>query len=172
MKSEKNILNFLLMSKETVTIIKQALELAIKSKNESRYEWEELPPLSGPEKVSFALSTLRPDKLKLWINRASSVNWGKNILARIFPKSENPEDYHSGDGVIRLDEHPVQVLGWEDKDRMVKEGVSLGLSEGWIDRGFESEARRKGLDLEFHFFAHPPIIKQEDTERLETHHED
>lgn len=108
------------------------------------------------EKAVFILKSLKPSEARYLIHVYSSYNWGKHILTKVFPHSENPGEYHSRNGVVVLSEKPEQVLGWEDVKRLTKEGVKMGLDKDYIDLGFEREAERRGIDLEWSFFQNPP----------------
>lgn len=144
---------------QTLSIIRDAINFEVERQNRALYEGDRVP-LSGLEKLSFILSTLKPEELKRVINVISSVNFGRHILTNVFPKSENPEEYHSRNGEVCLSEHPVQVLGWKEKKHLVQEGVKLGFDEDWIVYGFEDEAERRGIDLEWHFAEEPPKVRE------------
>ncbi|KKQ55890.1 MAG: hypothetical protein US75_C0012G0033 [Candidatus Woesebacteria bacterium GW2011_GWC1_38_13] len=112
-----------------------------------------------PEKISLLAQSLKPAKAKELIRNYSSFNWGRHILTLTFPKAENPEEYHSRNGVVCINESPVQMLGWDDLKRLTEEGIEKGLDKDYIDRGFEIEAERRGIDLEWSFFDTPPPRK-------------
>jgi hypothetical protein len=140
--------------KSSIKFVFEAFQFLMEQENKSRYFNDRLP-MWGPETAKFIIENLKPEAFRDVIAVYSSFNYGKYILDTIFPRYENPEDYHSRDGVVRLDEHPIQVLGWDDYDQMVQEGLKNGLIEDWIDRGLEHQARERGIDPEWHFFADP-----------------
>lgn len=103
---------------------------------------------------STILKTLNPKELRYWVKAVSSANYGRHLLDAVFPRSENPEDYHSRNGIVRLDEHPVQVLGWEDYEERKKQGVDeYSLDRDWITVGFGKRAEERGIDLEMSFHS-------------------
>ena len=124
---------------ETLETIKAAVKFKIERRNTYSYMNDRIP-LYGLEKLLFILSTLQPKELKKAIKILSSVNYGRHILTTVFPKIENPQEYHSTEDVIYLEEQPVQVIGWKGKEDLVLEGVEKGFGETWIDYGFEVEA--------------------------------
>jgi len=146
---------------DTVKLVKEVIEFRLEREDERRY-FNDNWPLVGLSRCAFALTTLKPSTLKEEMKIASSVNWGRNILTRVFPKSENPNEYHSRDGTVCLNERPVQVLGWEDRENMIKEGVEAGLDGDWIDYGFEIESKKRGIDLEWSFYKTPPFESSDD----------
>ncbi len=104
----------------------------------------------------LVLSTLKPDKAKKWIHCVSSYNHGAYILDQVFPKSENPDDFHSTEFEVDLSDDPIQVLGWNDVEKLKQEAQKIGLNRDWMELGFEWRAQERGIDLEWHFFATPP----------------
>lgn len=138
--------------------IQAAFEFEFKLRDQSRHENDDYP-LNGFEKFQYIVSTLlSKEETRLLIQTYSSYNYGAHILNSVFPKSENPEDYHSRDGVVFITEHPVQVLGWDDEKRLIKEGIEQGLNEDYIRMGFELQAEERGIDLEWSFQEHVPGI--------------
>jgi hypothetical protein len=146
---------------ETVNIVKEVVKFRLEQEDERRYHSDNWP-LVGLSRWAFALSTLKLKTFKEEMKIVSSINWGRNILTKTFPKSENPDEYHSRGGVVYLNEHPVQVLGWKDRQNMIEEGVEAGLDGNWIDYGFEIESEKRGIDLEWSFFRKPPSTSNED----------
>jgi len=53
---------------------------------------------------------------------------------------------------VRLDERPIQVLGWKEQKEMINEGIKAGLDRDYINLGFEMQAEKRGIDLEWAFF--------------------
>jgi hypothetical protein len=101
---------------------------------------------------STIIKTLNSKELRYWVTAVSSVNYGKHLLDEVFPRSENSDDYHSRNGIVYLNEHPVQVLGWEDYEVRKKQGIDeYGLEHEWISVGFEKRANERGIDLESSF---------------------
>ena len=146
------------MGKEKLNIIPiiklaaEAFQMELRRFDESRRENDRWP-LTIREKAAFIVYHLKPDKLKEIMREMSSVKYGRHILNCVFPKFDNPDEYHSRSGVVYLDEHPVQVMGWEEQKKLVQEGVDMGLLEDWIEIGFEQQAERRGIDIEFHFHS-------------------
>ena len=97
-----------------------------------------------------------PWNIKESVRRFSSYNYGRWVLDCVFPKSENPDDFHSTEGAVCLTDNPVQVLGWEDIDRLFEAGIEQGFNGDWIDIGFNRRADERRIDLEWHFFETPP----------------
>lgn len=148
----------------TVEAAKAAIDLRL-SLNEERFIieknwdgfgfWEKL--FIKLEDFSVVLDTLKPKEIKVWIRAVSSVNYGKSLLDEVFPRIENPDEYHSRNGEVRLDEHPVQVLGWEDYKERKERGVKdHNLDRNWIEFGFNKRAGERGIDLEWHFHYKVP----------------
>jgi hypothetical protein len=113
-----------------------------------------------PSDLYLILDTLKPWKLKYWIKYASSVNFGKSLLDEVFPKYDNPEEYHSRGDIVCLDEHPVQVMGWKECDAKKKEAiVKYHLDRNAVEHGFWTRAEERGIDLEWSFFEKVPQKK-------------
>lgn len=139
---------------DTIKFAKEAFDFTIEQTNEARY-FNDYYPLFGLEKLFWVISHLKPEGLKELIHIYSSFNHGCHILDTVFPRVENPEDFHSTEFVVCLTDNPIQVLGWKDKDELVQQGVDEGLHIDWINRGFEKRALERGIDLEWHFFSEP-----------------
>jgi hypothetical protein len=147
---------------DSIKAVKEAVELRLSFGDKNGLNvWNYL---SFPEKayinlhkLNIALQTLKPAELKTWVLAASSVNYGKSLLDEVFPKYENPDDYHSRSGITVLNEHPVQVLGykeyWEKHQKGIKE---FGLIDEYISLGFGRRAEERGIDLEWSFHGEVP----------------
>lgn len=159
------------MSQEKASLL-ETISIAVKATRYAmaRYDdagWgNDRPPMDLIEKVAFLATNLRPDWLRQQVQILSSENYGRHVLEQVFPRYDNPEDFHSTEWEIRLDEHPVQVLGWAEQQQLVQEGVEMGLDEMWIDRGFVLQSGERGIDLEWHFYQHPPRCGDEQTSEL------
>lgn len=136
--------------RETLAAVKRAVNLSVQEAD--RWAWTHDKFLLPWEKAWIVLTTLWPPNLRECINILSSLEYGRHIFSQAFPRSENSNDYNSRKGVVYLDEHPIQVLGWEDVDKLVKEAVDEGFQEEWVRVGFDEEAERRGIDPDFHFF--------------------
>lgn len=137
--------------RNTVRFVTQSIGFDIERSNEALF-------LS--EKVVMALKYLKPSKLRELMLIKSSVNHGAWVFDQAYPGYDNPDDFHSTEHVICLDENPIQVLGWDDCDELKQEGVDEGLRLHWIEYGFKERSIEKGIDLEWHFF-HTPLQEQE-----------
>lgn len=140
---------------ENVSIIKEAIKFDLEMQNEALV-FNNRMPLFGIDKWFYVLKSLKPKELKRLIRNISSVNYGRHILTSVFPKYENPEEFHSTEVEICVSEHPTQVLGSDDEERMIQEGVNMGFERVYIEWGFNNEAVRRGIDLEWSFFEKPP----------------
>jgi hypothetical protein len=139
--------------------IKEAFQCEFDQRNRGRYENDRYP-MSAFEKFRYVVSTLlsKGDMQEL-IRVYSSYNYGVHLLNSVFPKLENPEEFHSRDGYVRLDEHPTQVMGWKEHDEIIDEGVKQGFDRDYINLGFELQAEKRGIDLEWSFFENVLQIK-------------
>lgn len=93
----------------------EAVDFRLKIVDEQKH-FNDRYPLMAPVKYALMIDTLKLRTLREWMRRLSSARYGEHLFDRVFPKSENPKEYHSCEGMIALDESPVQVLGWEEKD--------------------------------------------------------
>ncbi len=150
----------------TLSYLGEAVKFDIELNNRLRYE-NDYYPMSFLEKILFTLKSLSPKEARILIRNYASFSWGRHILTQVFPKEENPEEYHSRGGVVCLNEHPRQVLGWEDVKRLKKEGVKKALDSVYIDLGFEKEAENTGIDLEWSFFETPPQVGHNEHKLME-----
>jgi hypothetical protein len=140
----------------SISFIKDAFRFKIQQRNPARYEGD-MYPMSGSEILQLIVTTvLSKEKMKQLICNYSSYNYGTHLLTSVFPKADNPDEFHSRNGVIRLDEHPLQAMGWKEYEQLIEDGVKMGLDESYISRGFEEQARKRGIDLEWAFFAEVP----------------
>lgn len=146
-------------AKSTIGAVKGAIEIRIYEAQRYSDLTDSYPPI-GIEKALLILRTLRPQELRNWIKVASSVNYGKSLLDEVFPKFDNPDDFHSSEDFIALNENPTQVLGWADYERMIKTGNDSGLIDNWIRTGFCRRADQRGISLEWSFFEFPKDKKQ------------
>lgn len=135
----------------------QAVQFSVERTNRTRlanntYEF------TGIEKLIFTLSRLNPERLQEIIRQFSSYNYGKHLLDQVFPRCDNPYDFNSIQESILLTENPVQVLGWQETDKLTQKGVDQGLVKLWIEIGFEERAEQRGIDTEWHFHENPKNI--------------
>ena len=142
---------------DEIKFASEAIDFTIEETNKSR-RFNDRYPLWGIEKISFIVSKLRPKELKKLVNIFSSYNHGKYILDSVFPRNENPDDFHSNEFAVCSVDNPVQVLGWDDYESMITQGVEEGLSEDWITFGFEERAIERGINLEWYFFENPSQV--------------
>lgn len=113
--------------------------------------------MSCVTKAEFVLGHLTSkSKMRELVLKYSSFNWGAHLLNSVFPKADNPSEFHSRDGVVQLDEHPVQVMGWKEYEEQIKLGISMGFNRDYIIWGFNQQAEERGIDLEWHFSAEAP----------------
>ncbi len=114
--------------------------------------------VSCAKKIEFVVDHLRSkDKMRELVLKYSAFNYGAHLLNSVFPKYDNPEEFHSKDGIVCLDEHPVQVMGWKEYEEQIELGVSsMGLDRNYIIWGFNQQAEERGIDLEWHFSAEAP----------------
>ena len=132
----------------------EAFNFEVREINRARWEndrWQ----MTSFEKLLLLVRTLKPSETKELICNYASYEWGRNILTQVFPKAENPDEYHSRNGVVCVSESPIQVLGWQEFDDLKDEGVGNGLKRDYIDLGFNNEAENRGIDLEWSFFEKP-----------------
>lgn len=114
-------------------------------------------PLSIPEKVGMVLKTfLSRKEYQQFLRRFNSLNYGIYLSYSVFPKFENPDEFHSRNGVVALNEHPVQVIGSREYEQRIEDGVKEGLDKRYIELGFDREAEKRGIDLEWSFFSEVP----------------
>jgi len=139
-----------------IRFIKEAFQFEFNQRDHGRYKNDRYP-ISIIEKIlSVAETFLSKKKLKELIQMYSSCNYGVHLLNSVFPKIENPDGFHSQNGEVYLNEHPVQVMGWKKYDELIEEGVKSGLNKDYIIFGFEMQAENRGIDLEWHFFEEVP----------------
>jgi len=140
---------------DKVGFVKEAFNFAIDEINKSRCNSDRYP-FSNFEKLFWILSHLPPKKLAEVIRRYSSFNHGRWILNQVFPRHKNSDDFHSTGSTICLTDNPIQVLGWQDMEDLIQQGVNeKKLNKDWIRFGFHDEAEQRGIDLEWHFFEYP-----------------
>lgn len=114
-------------------------------------------PLNLIEKLAIVLDHIRSKpKMQELVNTYSSVQYGAHLLNSVFPKYENPDEFHSRNGVVMLEEHPTQVMGWDEYEAQIDEGVKMGLERRYIEFGFNKQADERGIDLEWSFHATVP----------------
>jgi hypothetical protein len=136
--------------------IKEAFQFRFKRIDSGRFENDRYP-MSSFEKIKLIVLTLvSKRKTEELIQMYSSYNYGVYLLNSVFPKIDNPDEFHSRDGVVCLEEHPIQAMGWKEHDELIEKGVQSGLNEDYIIIGFETEAERRGIDLEWAFFENVP----------------
>lgn len=112
---------------------------------------------SSIKKLTFLIDHVCSQKrMKELVHQYSSMNYGIHLLNSVFPAADNPEQFHSRRGVVRLDEHPIQVLGWQEYEEEIQKGVKTGLDRQYILMGFARQAEARGIDLEWHFHAEVP----------------
>jgi len=147
---------------DSIKAVKAAIDLKLSLGHEGSLDvWDYLSfpakMYTTLHKLSVVLRTLKPNELKVWFTAASSVNYGRSLLDEVFPRYENPDDYNSRRGVIVLNEHPVQVLGWKDYQERLQRGIAEhGLADEWIAYGFNRRAEERGIDLEWSFHGEVP----------------
>lgn len=151
--------NKLDIAKNSLMAVAQAVKWGVEREDAGRGWDEGVPYLTGAEKAIVALGCLWPTKLRWLVREVSALNWGENIFDKTFPKELNPGQFHSNETTVDLNRNPVQAMGWDDKKRMVNEGVSAGLDKDLIEYGFERRADRRGIDLEFFFWSEVPVKK-------------
>ena len=114
-------------------------------------------PLTIFEKVDYIIRTFASkEKTKRLINLFSAINYGADILNIVFPKYDNPTEFHSTDTAVRLDEHPIQVIGWKEYKDLISKGVEAGLDRYEIIGGFSLKAEQRGINLEHSFHSEVP----------------
>jgi hypothetical protein len=139
-----------------VRFMAEAFRFEFEQRDRGRLENDRYP-MNSVEKIRYVLSTLlSKDQTKEVLRVYSSYQYGAYVLSSVFPKNLNPDEYHSRYGVVRLDEHPVQALGWKEYEELIEEGVRSGLDKRYIEFGFERKATERGIDLEWHFHAEVP----------------
>jgi len=140
----------------SLPFISKAFQFEFEQRNRGRYENDRYP-LSALEKLRLVVSTLvsKQDTHEL-LKMYSSFNYGTYLLNSVFPKYDNPEDYHSTALEVCLSEHPVQVMGWKEYEEKITEGVKSGLNRDYIRFGFDTQAERRGIDLEWSFHGEVP----------------
>jgi hypothetical protein len=150
----------------SIKFLKEAFNFKFNRINNTRIEDDDFP-LSIIEKVDYIIKTLASkEKTTRLINLFSAINYGADILNAVFPKYDNPEEYHSTDTTVRLDEHPVQVMGWSEYEELIAKGVEDGLDRDEIIGGFFLKAKQRGINLEHSFHSQVPMTK---TDTLITH---
>lgn len=139
---------------DNVRIAVEAIRCAMKRYDDAGWE-NDRSPMDFIDKIAFLVKNLRPGWLREQAEILSSINYGRYVFSQVFPRYDNPEDFSSTEFEIKLDEHPVQVMGWAEQKQLVEEGARMNLNRDWIDVGFELESRDRGIDLEWHFFENP-----------------
>jgi hypothetical protein len=139
---------------ETLRTVKEAVSFALDQKEKADYRDDTF--MFPWEKWAYAISILRPAELREWINILSSYHYGQWVFDSVFPKFDNPEDYHSTEFEICLTDNPIQVLGWAEKDELVQKGMDEGFQEDWINVGFILRSYERGIDIEWHFAEFVP----------------
>jgi len=138
--------------------LKQAFEFEFNNVNRDRMQNLE-DPMSFSEKIALVLNHLRSkQKMENLVLLFNSFNYGAHLLNSVFPKNDNPEQFHSTEFVVQLDERPKQVMGWKEYEEQIKNGVATGLSRDAILWGFNRQAEDRGISLEWSFF--PEVPKQ------------
>lgn len=140
--------------RETLGVAKEAVSFALDQREKAMFNNDMF--MFPWEKAAYFLSLFRPAELRRWIKILSSYKYGQWVFDSVFPRYENPEDYHSTEYEICLDDNPVQVLGWQEQKELFQQGVEQGLKEDWINAGFILRSRERGIDLDCHFFEFAP----------------
>lgn len=144
----------------TLQFIKDAFALEFQTRDEGRMFYDRYP-LTFIEKLVIVLDHLRSKpKMEQLVNAYSSVQYGAHLLNSVFPKHENPDEFHSRNGIVMLEEHPAQVMGWDEYKAQIDEGVKMGLDQRYIEFGFEEQAGERGIDLEWSFHAIIPDSRE------------
>jgi hypothetical protein len=135
----------------TYEFIKEAFILEFQLTDHARYE-DDRYPMSPYEKFRYVVSTLLSRRnLQELIHVYNSYRYGADLLDSVFPLKDNPDEFHSRNDIIMLDEHPVQALGWKEYDEIITKGMQLGLERAYIMIGFDAQAEKRGIDLEWSF---------------------
>lgn len=77
----------------TIQLAIEALQMGLIRKDEAGRENDRMP-LSLREKAAFVLYHLAPERLKELMLEMSSVKYGRYVLNCVFPKFDNPQDFH------------------------------------------------------------------------------
>ena len=152
MSKPKEIFNSVLLTAKLAT---EAIKMELDRMDAAQLENDRYP-LNIFEKFAYVISQLHPDRLKELIVIMKSLEYGGYILNCVFPKYDNPEEFHSRDGKVYFGEHPVQVLGWKEEEDLIEEGIQSGLLREWVEAGLWRQAEVRGIDLEWSFFEFPP----------------
>lgn len=157
--------------KETLSVAKEAVRFALDQREEAMFNNDMF--MFPWEKAAYLLSLLKPAELRKWIKILSSYKHGQWVFDSVFPRYDNPEDYHSTEFEICRDDNPVQVLGWKEQKELFQQGIDQGFKEDWINAGFVLRSRERGIDLEWHFAQFAPgtdeekcLLENQETRRL------
>ena len=146
--------------RESLRFAKEAIGFAMDQREKAAYRDDMF--LFPWEKAAYLLSLLKPAELREWIKILSSYKYGQWVFDSVFPRYDNPEEYHSTEYEICLDDNPIQVLGWQEEKELIQEGVKAGFKEDWINAGFVLRSRERGIDLDLHFAEFSPQENKKD----------
>jgi hypothetical protein len=131
--------------------LRDAFNFGLKGESEAR-EFNQMNPMTIFDSIGYiAKHILSKEQMKQLVLAFSSANYGAHLLNSVFPAVENPDEFHSRNDVVFLDEHPIQVLGYEEYEKQIQKGVELGLRRDFILMGFNRQAEARGIDLEWSF---------------------